>query len=428
MESYRDRIVDAELDELLSALPAVSIDGPRAVGKTSTGSQYCESVFGLDNPRTLEIVEANPDRVIGQSGAVLIDEWQRMPSIWDLVRRAVDADPSPGRFVLTGSASPSQRPTHSGAGRILSVRMRPLALVERWDAKVFQEPTVSLAELLTGQRSEVGGESEATLEDYVDQIIGGGFPGMRVSSPRAHRAAMSSYVDRLIEVDFAEAGLAIRKPHGLRRWMTAYAAAVSGTASYETVRVAATVGHGDKPSRGATAPYVDTLERLWILDPIPAWAPTKNRLSRLAGGPKHQLVDPALAVSLLEVDAEALLDGRPVGPPLPRDGSLLGALFESLVALNLRVYAQASEARVAHLRKHNGDREVDFIVGKANDRVVAIEVKLSQTVSDKDVRHLHWLRGELGDDLLDSVVVTTGREAYRRADGIAVVPAALLGP
>jgi uncharacterized protein len=122
-----------------------------------------------------------------------------------------------------------------------------------------------------------------------------------------------------------------------------------------------------------------------------------------------------------------MLDPRPVGPPVPRDGTLLGALFESLVTLCVRVYAQGAEARVAHLRTWSGDREIDLIVECAG-RVLALEVKLGQVVGDRDVRHLIWLRAQLGDDLADAAVITTGRSAYRRPDGIAVIPASLLGP
>ena len=169
------------------------------------------------------------------------------------------------------------------------------------------------------------------------------------------------------------------------------------------------------------------LERLWILDPVAAWLPTRNRLARLSSPPKHHLADPALAARLLGVDADALLHARPAGPPIPRDGTLLGALFESLVTLCVRVYAQASEAQIGHLRTWSGDREVDLIVERGR-QIVAFEVKLGQVVDDRDVRHLVWLRNELGDDLADAAVITTGRAAYRRADGIAVIPAALLGP
>lgn len=167
---------------------------------------------------------------------------------------------------------------------------------------------------------------------------------------------------------------------------------------------------------------------MWIVDPRPAWLPSRNPLSRLAQPPKHHLADPALAVRLLGLDTDGSLRGEEPGPHIPRDGTLLGHLFESLVTLSVRVYAQASEAHTRHLRLHGGQREVDLIVERADRRVVAIEVKLSGTVGDDDVRNLRWLKEQIGDDLLDAVVINTGPQAYRRTDGIAVVPAALLGP
>ena len=211
--------------------------------------------------------------------------------------------------------------------------------------------------------------------------------------------------------------------------MAAYAAASSTTTSYEKIRDAATSGDHEKPAKTTIAPYRDALERLWILDPVPAWAPTRNHLRRLSSPPKHQLVDPALAARLLGVGIGALLqtEPAPVEPAIPRDGTLLGCLFESLVTIDVRVYAQAAEARVAHLRTASGDREVDLIVERDDGRIVAIEVKLSAAISDHDVRHLKWLKDRLGDDVLDMVVITTGSYAFRRPDGIAIVPAALLG-
>jgi predicted AAA+ superfamily ATPase len=177
-----------------------------------------------------------------------------------------------------------------------------------------------------------------------------------------------------------------------------------------------------------TQPYTAVLERLWVLDRLDAWLPTSNMISRLSAPPKHHLVDPALAARLLGATEGTLLEGREPGPPIPRKGTLVGALFESLVTQSVRIYAQAAEAEVRHLRTHGGDREIDLLVVRDDGRVVAIEVKLTRAVNDADVRNLVWLRERIGDDLLDSVVVTTGPEAYRRSDGIAVVPAALLGP
>ena len=209
--------------------------------------------------------------------------------------------------------------------------------------------------------------------------------------------------------------------------MQAYAAATATCASYEKIRAAASKRARREADEGDHAPYRDVLERLWILDPVPAWLPTRNRLARLSAPPKHHLADPALAARLLDVDATALLHARPAGPQIPRDGTLLGGLFESLVTLCVRVYAQAAEARTAHLRTWSGNREIDLIVERGQ-KILAIEVKLGQLPDERDVRHLHWLRDELGENLADTLVVTSGKAAYRRRDGIAVVPAALLGP
>lgn len=422
--SYLPRVVDAELTELLSSLPAIALEGPKGVGKTESALRLAGTVHRLDDPNQRAVAEADPARLVTGRAPVLIDEWQRVPESWDLVRRAVDDDPSGGRFLLTGSASPAPAPTHSGAGRIVTVRMRPMTLSERGVAT----PTVSLQGLMTGSRPEVSGATDVGLEDYAQQIVRSGFPGLRRLSGRALRAQLDGYLTRIVEREFDDMGRQVRRPETLRRWMAAYAAATSTTASYEKIRDAATGGEGDKPSKTTTTPYRHVLERLWIIDPVPAWLPTRNLIRQLSSPPKHHLADPALAARLLGAGVDALLGTRDVGPAFPRDGTLLGQLFESLVTLDVCVYAQAAEARVGHLRGKGGRREIDLIVERDDHRVVAIEVKFARTVGDDDVKHLRWLKDQIGDDLLDAVVISTGPQAYRRRDGIAVIPAALLGP
>ena len=424
MEGYLRRVVDLELDELLPGLPAIALEGPKGVGKTVTAMRRAGTVHRLDDPVEREVLLATPRRIVEGEPPVLVDEWQRYPPSWDLVRRAVDDGRGGGRFLLTGSAAPLEQPTHSGAGRIITLRMRPLGLSER----ALVTPTVSLAELLTGSRPEISGHSPLDIVGYADEVVGSGLPGVRTSTPRMRRAQVDGYLARIVERDFVEQDRQVRDPVGLRNWLTAYAAATATTATFETIRDAATAGDGHTPARSTTIQYRRILEQLWILDPLPAWLPTANRLTRLAGPAKHHLTDPALAARLLGADAAALIEPRPIGPPVLRDGPLMGKLFESLVALGVRVQAQAAEARVCHLRTRAGNHEVDLIVERADQRVVAIEVKLGALVDDRDVRHLRWLGEQLGPDLLDAVVITTGPEAYRRQDGIAVVPAALLGP
>jgi len=210
-------------------------------------------------------------------------------------------------------------------------------------------------------------------------------------------------------------------------WLRAYSAASATTARYSEILDAATPGHGDKPARSTSEAFREVLTRLWLLDPVSAWTPSGSLSTRLGQTPKHHLADPALAARLLGLSVDALLDGEgaPVGP---QAGSLLGHLFESLVTLCVRVPAQAAEASVGHLRTRNGDHEIDLVVIRGDDRVVAIEVKLAATVSDQDTRHLHWLADRLGGRLLDAVVITTGPRAYRRPDGIGVVPLGTLAP
>jgi uncharacterized protein len=422
-DEYLRRVVDAELDELLPSLPAVALEGPKGVGKTETARRRARTVVELDDPARRAIAEAEPAATLTGEPPVLLDEWQRVPAVWDAVRRAVDREAEPGRFLLTGSASPATAPTHSGAGRIATIRMRPLSLSERGLAHA----AISLRALLQGG-ARVGGRSDVALADYVREIVRSGYPGMRRLGGRALRMQLDGYLRRIIDTDFEEQGLRVRRPEVLERWMTAYAAATATTASYETIRDAATSGLGEKPAKATTQPYREILERLWILDPVPAWLPTRNQLNRLAQPPKHHLADPALAVRLLGLDAGALLAGREAGPPMPRDGRLLGHLFESLVTLSVRVYAQAAEARLRHLRLQGGRREIDLIVERADQRIVALEVKLGSSVGDDDVRNLLWLREQIGADLIEAVVIHTGPQAYRRRDGVAVIPAALLGP
>ncbi|MGH7721107.1 MAG: ATP-binding protein [Gemmatimonadaceae bacterium] len=426
MTQYAPRIVDTELDELLRELPAVALEGPKGVGKTATAERRVRTVFRLDDPAQRNVATADPTVLLTASPPILIDEWQHVPAIWDAVRRAVDRDSTPGRYLLAGSATPAAAPTHSGAGRIVTVRMRPLALSERGLAA----PTVSLRTLLTGTRPPIAGHTTVDLASYAREIVTSGLPGLRHLRGRALRAQLDGYLARIVDRDFLEQDHPVRKPETLRRWMAAYAAATATTTSLDKIRNAATGGAGETPTKVTVGAYRGVLERLWVVDPVAGWLPSRNHLARLTQAPKHHLADPALAARLLGVDEGALLTGAatPLNTLVPRDGTLLGQLFDSLVTLSVRVYAQAAEAGVRHLRTKEGRQEVDLIVERSDQRVVAIEVKLGAAVTDDDVKHLLWLQQRLGEEVLDAVVVTTGAHAYRRPDGVAVVPAVLLGP
>jgi predicted AAA+ superfamily ATPase len=301
--------------------------------------------------------------------------------------------------------------------------MRPMSLAERG----VGEAAVSLRSLLEGTAGPIDGTVDVDVPAYAEEILRSGFPGIRDLPERARQLQLDSYLARIVERELPEAGVSVRRPAALRAWLAAYAAATATTAAYTTILAAATPGEGDKPARQTVASYREHLQRIFVLDPMEAWIPTFAPLKRLAHGPKHHLVDPALAARIVGVDHASLLRG--LGQRVSTGaGTWLGALFESLAAQSVRVYADAVSARVGHLRTKDGRHEVDLIVEGSDRACVAIEVKLASAVDADDVVHLNWLHSQIGDRLVDRVVLYAGSRAYRRSDGVAVLPLASLGP
>lgn len=390
----------------------------------ATATQRARTVLPLDDEAVRESLTVRPRLVRERPSPVLLDEWQFVLAVWDQVRRAVDDDPSGGQILLAGSAQvPSDARVHSGAGRIISLKMRPLAMAERG----IETPTVSLGDLMNGSLSAAEGQTAFDLPGYVEEILASGFPGIRSLSPRARRAQLNSYMERIVSRELPENGITVRRPAVLREWLRAYGAATATTANYSQILDAATPGEADKPSRITVGHYREHLSRIFILEPLEAWTASLTPLKRLTESPKHHLVDPGLAAQLVGVGQDGLLEGA--GERVAADsGTWLGALFESLVAQSVRSYADVAEARVFHLRTRGGDHEVDLIVESTDRTVVAIEVKLGSTVTNTDVKHLNWLQSQIGDRLQARVIVNTGPIAYTRDDGVHVVPLSLLGP
>lgn len=201
------------------------------------------------------------------------------------------------------------------------MRMRPMTLLERG----VEAPTVQLERLLAGAGDPITGSTDVPLSDYVEEIVRSGYPAIRVLTGRALRRQLDGYLRRIIDTDFQDQGHPVRRPEVLTRWLEAYAAATATTASFERIRDAATGGVADKPAKSTTLPYRDVLSSLWILDPVPAWIPSGNWLSRLGQSPKHHLADPGLAARALGLDSRGLLTGDQPRTSVPRDGTLLGS-------------------------------------------------------------------------------------------------------
>lgn len=243
---YRRRVIDGVLDAALPGLAAIAVEGAKGVGKTATASLRATTVLSLSDPRIRASVAGNYDLVAELDPPVFIDEWQLEPQVWDRVRQAVDDDPQAGgRFLLAGSAgiAPGTR-THTGAGRIVNLTMRPMSLSERG----ITDPTVSVRALHAGG-SSIKGTSKFGAKDYVEEILRSGFPGIRGLTPDDRDRQLDGYLARIVDRDMPDNGIIVRRPAALRAWLRAYAAATSSTADYTKILNAATAGEPDKPAK-----------------------------------------------------------------------------------------------------------------------------------------------------------------------------------
>jgi len=409
VEQYRDRLVDTLLGELLSHLPAVLLTGPRATGKTTTARRHAASVVRLDSASEAAAFLADPDVALrGLAEPVLLDEWQEVPGVLGAVKRSVDDDPRPGRFLLTGSVRADlDTQTWPGTGRLIRLAMQPLSVREitgRVGGELF------LDRLLTADVASLGPAEEADLADYLDLALRGGFPEPALRLEGLARQAWSdSYTEQLITRD-APAVAGERDPEKLRRYLEALAVNTSGVVEDKTLYEAVGI------NRRTADAYEQLLRNLLILEAVPAWS--SNRLTRLIRTPKRYLVDPSLVSSTLRLDRAAVM----------RDGNLLGRLLDTFVAAQIRpelVIAQ-SRPRWYHLRDKGGRHEIDLVVEFGGGRVAGIEIKASAAPTRHDARHLEWLREALGDRFASGVVLHTGPRTFQLSEQIYAAPISTL--
>ena len=429
---YRSRIADQQLDRVLSALGAVLIEGVKGCGKTQTARKRAASEILLDQvPDGEQLMAVNPGLLLDGPTPRLIDEWQRVPTVWDAVRRAVDDRRDPGQFILTGSATPANDvPRHSGAGRFARLRMRPLTLAELGHST----RDISLAQILAGEEIP-SAVSEISVPQYAEHVVTGGWPLLIGRGPDEAATYLKAYLDTLIEVDVLTVSGTRRDPRRVRRFLHAYAQLTAHPAKVATIveRANADVDRtllpasrtGQAPgerglSRWAAEPYMDAARRLMVLDDVDAWSPNLRSRSQLVETPKRHLVDPSLAVALMRYSPQRLLE----------DLKTFGFLFESLVTRDVRIYAQDNDADVYHYREAGGRFEVDLIVEDRNGNWVGIEVKLGggHSIDDAAGSLLKLAAERVAKPPLALLIITAGPYCYRRTDGVHVVPLGCIGP
>ena len=409
MADYLKRLADPLVAELLKELPALTLIGPRASGKTTTAARYARTVIRLDRPAEALAVAADPDVAIeGLAEPVLLDEWQEVPEVLGAVKRACDAEPRPGRFILAGSIrAETETETWPGTGRVTRIAMYPMTVGEQIGApEVPLVDRIAQGELSGPRARSPVGAGSPNLRDYLEMALRGGFPqaALRLKE-RARRRWLDTYVEEIVTRDSLVAGESYDSAR-LARFFEAYALNSAGVTDDSTLCEAAGI------NRRTAVGYLRLLERLHIVDELPAW--TSNRLKRLSLAPKRFLVDSSLLAAVTgATDGAAMLDGH-----------LLGRLLETLVVAQLRAQATVSEhrCRLYHLRQHHGRHEVDVVVELDAQRLVAFEIKATAAPSFNDARHLAWLRDHTDAQFVAGVVLHTGPGAFPLADRLWALP------
>ena len=417
-QTYLPRLADGILDRQLRAMGAVLIEGVKACGKTKTARRKAASEVLLDSDPDAERRGAlDPRLLLDGDPPRLLDEWQRVEPLWDAVRRAVDDRGRPGQFILAGSATPADDvKRHSGAGRFGTLRMRTMTLTE----KRATTASVSLAGLLGGE-PPTPTNSALAVRDYLTHIAVGGWPALIGANEEAARDFLDGYLDVIVETDIAEVSGGPRDPQLVRRFLHAYAQMVSQTAKLSTIMRRA---HEDTnsatamPARNTAEIYLNALRRMMIIDEVSAWDPSVRSSKRLTTAPKRQLADPSLAAALLNMSTARMLE----------DLETTGFLFESLVAHDLRVYADAARAFTYHYREAEGRLEIDYVIENRDGDWLGVEVKLGNAGIDKAADSLQRLADRVKRKPKALVVITGTSLAYTRDDGVHVVPLGVLGP
>lgn len=415
--NYRPRVVDAELHGLMGFMGAVLIDGPKAVGKTVTASQAARTIFRMEVDRAARAaLEIFPDQLFAPPTPILFDEWQETPDIWNLVRRAVDDHSEKGLYLLTGSSRPRDNARlHSGAGRIARLRMRPMSLFESGHSS----GAISLAALLQGAEPS-GSPAALSVPELIERIVVGGWPETIDLPERSARAWLASYNRNVAEVDVPALGPR-RNPGNLTRLLASLGRAV-GTPLRRSVIAIEVGGSNGAIDDKTLANYLDALDRLMLTEPLPAWQPHMRSRTRLRASSVHHFVDPSIGVAALGVGSAELL----------ADLEAAGFHFESLALRDIRIYSQALGAILSSWRDTQLNREIDAVLELPNGRWAGLEFKLGEAQADAAAESLLSMASKVDADKhgepVALIVVTGGRFAYRRPDGVVVVPLTALGP
>ena len=413
---YLKRIADRVLQERLAASGAVLIEGPKWCGKTRTALENSKSHLFMQDPDKaisyLKAADTKPSLLLKGDTPRLLDEWQTAPVLWDAVRFMVDQRGKSGQFILTGSAVPKDNVVQpTGPGRISRLLMRPMSLYESMESN----GSVSLKALFDGE-TEIDNFSTLTIEQIAFAIVRGGWPASIGESEKIALRHAIDYVEAIINADVSRVDGIEKNPVRVRALLRSLSRNISTLATIRTIHDDIAMGDADESiSEKTISQYLGALDRIFVTENLPAWNPALRSKTAIRTSPKRQFVDPSIAAAVMRLTPSRLLE----------DFNYFGFLFESLCDRDLRIYAEAIDGQVFHYRDGSG-LEADAVIALNDGRWAAVEVKLGSKEIEDAAVHLLELKNKVNTEKMREpsfLMILTGTEiAYRREDGVYVVP------
>ena len=413
-KDYLARISDKAIQRALQSAGAVLIEGAKWCGKTSSATTLAQSVVYLQDPdRTasyLAMADTKPSLLLKGKTPRLLDEWQMAPVLWDAVRFEVDKRNEPGQFILTGSAVPQDNViAHTGTGRISRILMRPMSLFESLESN----GQVSLHALFDGSQED-GAISDLSIEKIAFALCRGGWPASVRQSGASALHMARDYVEAVINYDVSRVDNIEKNPERVRLLLRSLARNVATLATQQTIKddIEAT---DITASEKTIALYINALRRIFVVEDLSAWSPSLRSKTAIRAAPKRHFVDPSIATAVLRMNPEGVLS----------DFKTFGFLFEALCTRDVRIYAQEIDGDVFHYRDKSG-LETDLIIRLRDGRWAPIEVKLGNKQIEEAALNLLMLKSKIDADKMGEpsflMVLTGGQHAYRRKDGVWIVP------
>lgn len=422
---YKHRIADALLKQKLQAKGAILIEGPKWVGKTTTAKQIAGSMLDLGDSAVLakaeDDIQFTPHKLLEGNTPRLIDEWQSIPALWDMVRSEVDKRDPFGQFILTGSSVPveQEKLRHSGTGRIGRLSMRPMSLWESGEST----GSIRLEDIFEGKVVEPQ-QNKLTLEDIAFLLCRGGWPRATLLKDKAALGEARDYYEAIYKVDIHRVDKVRRSSERTRLLLRSYARNQGSSISYCKMREDILQNDNQTISDDTISDYVDALKKLFVLEDMPAWNPNIRSKTAIQSSDTRYFIDPSIATSALAVRPQDLIN----------DLRSFGFFFESMAVRDLRTYADALDGELFHYRDSSG-LECDAVLHRSDGTYGLIEIKLGGAVNiEKGIESLNALEAKIDKTKMKApsfkmVLTAVGENAGKRlSDGVYVVPIGCLRP